>query len=115
MRYLLLICVEEPRLDALPQADRERLARDHVAYVQDLRRRGGLVAAQALQQSHSAVTLRVRNGKVCIVDGPFAASREQVGAFYLIEARDLNEAIQVAARIPSAPHGSVEVRPVGEA
>lgn len=115
MRYLLMICAEEPRLDALPEADRERLARDHLAYVEDLRRHGRLVASHALQRSQAAVTVRVRNGNISVADGPFAETREQVGGFYLVEARDLNEAIQVAARIPCAPHGCVEVRPVGEA
>ena len=78
------------------------------------RQSGVLVAAEALQPIETAATVRVRNGKVSVTDGPFAETKEQLAGFYLLDARDLNEAIQMAAKIPPAREGSVEVRPVRE-
>ena len=80
----------------------------------ELRRSGVLLAAEALQPVETATTVRVRNGKLSVSDGPFAETKEQLAGFYLIEARDLNDAIQVASKIPPAREGSVEVRPVRE-
>jgi hypothetical protein len=80
----------------------------------DLRKSGLLIAAEALQPVETATTVRVRNGKVSISDGPFAETKEHLAGFYLIEARDLNDAIQVASKIPPAREGSVEVRPIRE-
>jgi len=88
--------------------------RECVAFGDGLRQAGTLLAAEALQPIETATTVRVRNGKVSVIDGPFAETKEQLAGFYLIEARDLNEAIQVAAKIPPARAGSVEVRPVRE-
>ncbi|MGH7545233.1 MAG: YciI family protein [Gemmatimonadota bacterium] len=87
---------------------------DHecVAYDAALRKDGRCVASEALQPVETATTVRVRDGKVSITDGPFAETKEQLAGFYLIEARDLNEAIQVASQIPPARVGSVEVRPI---
>ena len=79
-----------------------------------LRDRGVLLAAEPLHPIETAATVRVRNGKVSITDGPFAETKEQLAGFYLVEARDLNEAIQMASRIPPARQGSIEVRPVRE-
>jgi hypothetical protein len=79
-----------------------------------LRKSGFLIAAEPLEPVDTATTVRVRNGKVSITDGPFAETKEQLAGFYLIDARDLNEAIQVASKIPPAREGSVEVRPVRE-
>jgi hypothetical protein len=81
-------------------------------YVEGLQKAGALIAAEALQPVKSALTVRVRNGRLAVTDGPFAETKEQLAGFYLIEARDLNEAIQLAARIPPAGEGSIEVRPV---
>jgi hypothetical protein len=107
MKYLCLVYLEPDRLRAVP--DREcRACGD------DLRQNGYLVAAEALRPVDTATTVRVRNGRVSVVDGPFAETKEQLAGFYLIEARDLNEAIQVASRIPPAREGSIEVRPVRE-
>jgi hypothetical protein len=105
MKYLCLVYLEQGKLQAVP---------DHecAACGDGLRKSGVLVAAEALQPVETATTVRVRNGKVSVVDGPFAETKEQLAGFYLIEARDLNEAIQVAAKIPPAREGSVEVRPV---
>ena len=107
MKYLCLVYLEEQKLHAVP--DSECLACET-----DLRKSGLLIAAEALQPVETATTVRVRNGKVSISDGPFAETKEQLAGFYLIEARDLNDAIHVASKIPPAREGSVEVRPVRE-
>lgn len=105
MKYLCLVYMEAGNLHAVPD-------RECAACGDDLRRSGLLVAAEALQPIDTATTVRVRNGRVTVTDGPFAETKEQLAGFYLIDARDLNEAIQVAAKIPPARAGSVEVRPV---
>ena len=107
MKYLCLVYLEQQKLNAVP--DRECLASST-----GFRESGLLIAAEALQSVETATTVRVRNGKVSVTDGPFAETKEQLAGFYLIDARDLNEAIQVAARIPPAREGSIEVRPVRE-
>jgi hypothetical protein len=107
MKYLCLVYLEEAKLHAVP--DRECFACGN-----GFRESGLLVAAEALQPVNTATTVRVRNGKVSVTDGPFAETKEQLAGFYLIEARDLNEAIQVASKIPPAREGSIEVRPVRE-
>jgi hypothetical protein len=105
MKYLCLVYLEEEKLRAVP--DQEcRTCGD------GFRQSGVLVAAEALQPIATAATVRVRNGKVSVTDGPFAETKEQLAGFYLLDARDLNEAIQMAAKIPPAREGSVEVRPV---
>ncbi|MGH7673284.1 MAG: YciI family protein [Gemmatimonadales bacterium] len=105
MKYLCLVYGDENELHTVP--DRECLAYDDA-----LRTSGRGLASEALQPAETAATVRVRNGKVSVTDGPFAETKEQLAGFYLIEARDLDEAIQVAAKIPPARVGSVEVRPI---
>lgn len=105
MKYLCLVYVDEKRLDELPDEE-------CVAYDTAIRGSGQCIASEALQSVHTASTVRVRNGKLAVTDGPFAETKEQLAGFYLIDARDLNDAIQVAARIPPARAGSVEVRPI---
>lgn len=112
MRYLCLIYDEETKLDAMPQEEAEAFMAEYFAFTEDVRRSGHFVAGEALKPISTATTVRVRNGELSATDGPFAETREQLGGFYLIEARDLNDAIQVASRIPSARIGSVEIRPV---
>jgi hypothetical protein len=107
MKYLCLVYLEADKLHAVP--DRECLNCGET-----LRESGILLAAEPLHPVETATTVRVRNGKVSITDGPFAETKQQLAGFYLIDARDLNDAIQVAARIPPAREGSVEVRPVRE-
>jgi hypothetical protein len=107
MKYLCLVYLEDQRLHAVPDSE-------CVACGVGLRTNGLLIAAEALQPVDTATTVRVRNGRVSITDGPFAETKEQLAGFYLIEARDLNDAIQVASKIPPAREGSVEVRPVRE-
>ena len=105
MKYLCLVYLDEKKLSDVPD-------RECQACGDSLREKGKLVAAEALQSIDTATTVRVRNGKVSVTDGPFAETKEQLAGFYLIDASDLNEAIQVAAKIPPARVGSVEVRPV---
>lgn len=105
MKYLCLVYLDEKRLDELPDSD-------CLEYDTALRESGHCLASEALQSVQTATTVRVRNGKTSITDGPFAETREQLAGFYLIEAQDLNEAIQLAARIPPAQVGSIEVRPI---
>jgi len=114
MRYLCLVYVDEKKLDTLSKTQIDVLVGESLAYADELRRNGHYVASDALQRAETATTLRIRNGKVSITDGPFAETKEQLGGFFLIEARDLNEALQVASRIPPGRIGSIEVRPVLE-
>jgi hypothetical protein len=107
MKYLCLVYLEQEKMRAVP--DRECLACGN-----GLRESGLLLAAEALQPVDTAATVRVRNGRLSITDGPFAETKEQLAGFYLVDARDLNDAIQIAAKIPPAREGSVEVRPVRE-
>ncbi|HEX7336043.1 MAG TPA: YciI family protein [Gemmatimonadales bacterium] len=112
MRYLCLIYEDEKAWESLPPAEAEAIMGEYFAFTEDIRKNGKYIAGEALHPTATASTVRVRNGKVSTTDGPFAETKEQLGGFYLIEATDLNDAIQVASRIPSARHGSVEVRPV---
>ena len=112
MRYLCLIYENEKAFETLPPAETEAIMGEYFQFTDDLRKNGKYVAAEALQPTASSTTVRVRNGKVSTTDGPFAETKEQLGGFYLIEATDLNDAIQVASRIPSARFGSIEIRPV---
>jgi len=114
MKYLCLVYLEEKKLDALSEGEYEALAGEALAYDEVLRKSGHFVVAQALQPVQTATTLRTRNGKLSMTDGPFAETKEQLGGFILIEARDLNDAIQVAAKIPPGRLGSIEVRPIKE-
>jgi hypothetical protein len=105
MKYLCLVYGQEQALQAMDD-------RHCVAYDEEIRRSGHCIASEALQPVSTATTVRVRNGKVAVTDGPFAETKECLAGFYMIEARDLNEAIQIASRIPPAQVGSVEVRPI---
>jgi hypothetical protein len=105
MKYLCLVYLDEKRLEELPDED-------CVEYDASIRRSGHCLASEALQSVQTATTVRVRNGKMSITDGPFAETKEQLAGFYMIEARDLNEAIQIASKIPPARVGSIEVRPI---
>jgi hypothetical protein len=112
MKYLCLIYDEEKKMNALGKAEQEQLMSDYFAFTEDVRQKGHYVAGEALHPVNTATTVRVRNGSLLTTDGPFAETTEQLGGFYLVDARDLNEAIQIAAKIPSARFGSIEVRPV---
>jgi hypothetical protein len=110
MKYLCLVYHDERSTDALPETFLEEV----LEYQEALRQGGYHIAASPLQPVETATTIRVRNGSVTIADGPATSAPEQVGGFYLIDARDLNDAIRVAARMPPARYGSVEVRPLKE-
>lgn len=112
MKYLCLIYENEKEWEKLPPAESEAIMNEYFAFTNDIQASGKLLGGEALQPTATATTVKVRNGKVSTTDGPFVETKEQLGGFYLIEANDLNEAIQIAARIPSARFGGVEVRPV---
>ena len=112
MKYLCLIYDEEAKLAAMPKAESDAFMGEYFTFTEQVKASGHYVAGEALMPVHTATTVRIRNGKLSTTDGPFAETREQLGGFYLVEARDLNEAIQVAARIPSSRTGSIEVRPI---
>lgn len=114
MKYVCLVCMEEKVLNVMSTAELDEMIAEHLAYDDSLRQRKQILAAAALQSVKTATTVRVRHGRISTIDGPFSETKEQVGGIYLIEARDLNEAIRIAAKIPSARNGCVEVRPVWE-
>src|SRR5215510_7563273 len=114
MKYLCLVIVDEKKLEALSTNESQSLDDESLAYDDMLRQGGHLIAAQALQLSRSAATVRVQRGRVLVTDGPFAETKEQVGGFILIEARDLEEAVQLASKIPVTRFGAIEVRAVKE-
>jgi hypothetical protein len=109
MRYMLLVYGNEA---AMSDADRQQCYVDSARLTQELHAKGQYVAAAPLQSVSKATSVRVREGKSLVTDGPFAETREQLGGFYIIEAKDLDEAIAVAARIPPATKGTIEIRPV---
>jgi hypothetical protein len=112
MKYLCLIYDEEKRIAAMAKTDADVFHTEYGAFTEAIRQNGQYLGGNALQPVHTATTVRVRNGKMSTTDGPFAETKEQLGGYYLIEARDLNDAIQVASRIPSSRVGSIEVRPI---
>jgi hypothetical protein len=114
MRYLCLICLDEQQMAALPHAEMNDLNVRHLALNEGLRESGNLVEASALESSAKAVRLRARGGKRTVVDGPFTETKELVAGFYLIEASDMQEAIGIASRFPSAPLATIEVWPTRE-
>lgn len=112
MKYLCLIYDDENVINAMPQAEQDAFMGEYYAFTDGIRASGQYIAGEALHPVATATTVRIRTGRMSTTDGPFAETKEQLGGFYLIEARDLNEAIQVAAKIPSVRTGSIEVRPV---
>jgi len=114
MKYLCLVYNDEEKLGTMPEDEFEAFSDEHVALDEDLKRSGHSIVAEALQPVHTARTVRVRNGKLSTTDGPFAETKEHLGGIYLIDAADMDEAVQIAARIPAAQIGSIEVRPVWE-
>jgi hypothetical protein len=115
MKYICLAYEEEEKLNVLSKKEWEALRNETLSYLDELTKRGNIIAAEALQSVSKAATVRVRSGAVAMTDGPFAETKEQLGGFFLITARDLNEAVQIASRWPSARLGSIEVRPIEEA
>jgi hypothetical protein len=114
MKYLCIAYEEQKKLDDLSRDEWQALRTETLDYVESLRTSGRLVLTHALQSAATAATVRVRGGKAAATDGPFAETKEQIGGFFLIEARDQLEAIEIAAKWPSARIGSIEVRPIEE-
>lgn len=114
MKYLCLIYEDEKLWQKMPKADVDKLFAEYAVFKEGMKESGHLVACNPLQPSHTATTVRVRDGKISATDGPFAETREQLGGYFLFEATDLNEAIQVAGKIPGARIGCVEVRPIAD-
>jgi hypothetical protein len=112
MQYLLMIYRSEAELGKLTQDDRKQMMADYGAFTQSIIQSGHFKAGDGLQPTSTATTVRVRDGKILSTDGPFAETREQLGGYYLVDAKDLDTAIGIAARIPGAKSGSIEVRPV---
>jgi hypothetical protein len=114
MRYLCLIYDEEQKLNTMAKAEADQFMGEYFAFTEGIKQTGHYLGGEALQPVQTATSVKVRNGKVSTTDGPFAETKEQLGGYYLINARDLNDAIQVASKIPSARIGTVEVRPIME-
>jgi hypothetical protein len=114
MKYLCLVFYDEKVRNALSDQDSQALIEEARSFDEDMRRSGHLITAFPLEGIQSASSVRIRNGKAIVTDGPFAETNEQIGGFVLLEASDLNEAIRLASRIPPARLGGVEVRPVIE-
>lgn len=112
MQYMLLIYESEAQAQGRGESEQGRLMQSYMTFTQNLVKSGNMRGGDRLDRSTAAKTVRVRNGKTIAIDGPFAETKEQLGGYYLVEARDLDEAIAIAARIPSAELGSIEVRPV---
>ena len=113
MKYLCMICAEKV-MEQMPRADADKHFEEYREFTDAIRQSGHYLGCNRLLPPDAASTVRVRNGRVSVTDGPWTETKDQLGGYYLIEARDLNEAIQVASRIPGARFGCVEVRPVAE-
>ena len=111
MKYLCLVYEEEAKVDALPEHESSTITDEELDYLEELQRSGHCLASARLQPAETAATIRVHNGSVIIADAP-VRSRERLGGFHLIDARDLNDAIRIAAKMPRACLGSIEVRPL---
>ena len=112
MQYLLLIYENEKAAAGLSEAEQGKIFQEYMDYTNRIRKNGNYVAGEALQPVSTATTVRVKNGKTLTTDGPFAETREQLGGFYMVEAKDLDEAVALAAAIPASRTGSIEVRPI---
>jgi hypothetical protein len=112
MRYLCLIYSDESQWETMPRAEYNAVMAEYLAFTGHIRGQGRYLAGEGLQPTHTATTVRVRKGKISTTDGPFAETKEQLGGFYLIDAKDLKAAIRSASQIPSARYGAIEVRPV---
>ena len=114
MKYLCLIYSDESQWQKMDKADGDKMMSEYGEYTKGIMASGHYIGGNRLQPTHAATTVRIRNGKLSTTDGPFAETKEQLGGYYLIEAKDLNDAIQVGSRIPGARVGSIEVRPIAE-
>lgn len=114
MRYLCLIYEDEKAWQNASQAEMAKGMAEYNAFTESIKKSGNYIGGEALQPTNTAASVRVRNGKISTTDGPYVETKEQLGGYYLITAKDLKDAVQVAARIPSARNGTIEVRPIQE-
>jgi hypothetical protein len=115
MRYMLLIYDEETKLEKMSPSDRAAMHQEYYEFIADIQKDGAFLAGEPLERTNTATTVRAKNGKTITTDGPFAETKEQLGGYFIVEAKNLDEAMAIAARIPSVPRGgSVEVRPIRE-
>jgi hypothetical protein len=114
MKYLCLIYEDEKAWQNMSQADMEKGLKEYREFTEGIKRAGQYIGGNALQPTATATSVRVRNGKISTSDGPYVETKEQLGGYYLIEAKDPKDAVQVAARIPGARYGTIEVRPIME-
>lgn len=114
MRYLCLIYEDEGWWEKATEADMQKGMAEYNAFNESIKKTGNYIGGEALQPTKTATSIRVRNGKLSTTDGPYVETKEQLGGYYLINAKDLNDAVQVASRIPGARNGTVEVRPIME-
>jgi hypothetical protein len=112
MKYLLLIYENEASFAGVSEAEQGKIFEEYMQYTNDIKKKGHYIGGEALQPVSTATTVKVKNGKTLTTDGPFAETREQLGGFYMVEAKDLDEAVALAARIPASRTGSIEVRPI---
>ncbi|HJU67664.1 MAG TPA: YciI family protein [Gemmatimonadaceae bacterium] len=112
MKFILLVYNDGTMVDTLPEGQADAMMRNCLAHADELRRDGRLIESQMLEEASTAKSVRIRNGRVTTVDGPFAETKEILGGFNLIEAEDIDEAVEIAARFPWASTGCIEVRPV---
>jgi hypothetical protein len=112
MQYIFLIAGDEAAYLTTPKAATEQISAAYMAYTDAMRKAGVLVAGERLQASPTATTVRIRDGKTAVLNGPYAETKEQLGGFYIVDVADLDAALSWAARCPGASHGSIEVRPI---
>jgi hypothetical protein len=112
MQYLLMIYEDEKIWATISEADAGKVFGEYMQFTDDIKKSGHYLGGNALQPVHTATTVRMREGKIARTDGPFAETREQLGGYYLIEAKDLDEACAIGARIPASRTGSIEIRPI---
>ena len=114
MRYIMLICADESGVQALSPAEGQAMMAEYGKFGEEMTKRGVLQTGERLHATTDATTVQVRDGEVLTSDGPFAETKEQIGGFYVVDCKDLDEAIEIAAKIPGARVGSIEVRPIWE-
>jgi hypothetical protein len=114
MRYLLMICTDESAVEARSPEERSAVQAEFAAFGEEMGRRGVLLGGARLRPTADATTVRVRDGEVLVADGPFAETKEQIGGYCLVDCKDLDQAIEVASKVPGARDGTVEVRPIWE-
>jgi hypothetical protein len=114
MRYAMLICVDEKWMASLDDTEESAILAGYGQFMEEMNARGVLQGGERLRPTSDATTIRVRDGETLTTDGPFAETKEQVGGYFIVDCKDLDEAIEIAAKIPSAAHGTIEVRPIWE-